>query len=270
MFQKIPFNHQIFTSQYFKKDEISFNLIPYLIKNKENFPSIRVYSDTQSVIILNTDINNPIIVWTRDDFFDFEQLYAFLNATFSENTHFNVMTKNSYYQFFLKKNLVPHATETRISGVYRCSQLNPVPEVGYLDHAKPEEKNSLIQILRDFYAEALPDDSHSPSHFEAQANNFIQNPETHKVWRNASHQITTIGRIEIVNTHARVGRIYTIPEYRGHSYAKMIVQNLTQIAFKKQLTPVLYTNFKYEPSNKCYQAIGFELIETVFTYELKK
>ena len=50
----------------------------------------------------------------------------------------------------------------------------------------------------------------------------------------------------------------------------MLVVELAKITLKNNLMPVLYTNFQYEPSNKCYQAVGFELLNTIYTYSVKK
>ena len=50
----------------------------------------------------------------------------------------------------------------------------------------------------------------------------------------------------------------------------MLVVELTEVTLKNNLTPVLYTNFQYEPSNKCYQAVEFKLLNTIYTYSVKK
>ena len=44
MFKSINLDDKILSSEKFKKDAISFNLIPYLIKNKERYPTIVKYS----------------------------------------------------------------------------------------------------------------------------------------------------------------------------------------------------------------------------------
>ena len=88
MFKLIDFDDKIFTSQQFKKDEISFNIILTLIQKREYFPQIKCYSDQKDVIILNTDANHPVVVWTSENFNDFELIYNFVSKVFSKNEPF--------------------------------------------------------------------------------------------------------------------------------------------------------------------------------------
>ena len=103
MFKLIDFDDKIFTSQQFRKDEISFNLILTLIQKREYFPQIKCYSDQKDVIILNTDANHPVVVWTSENFNDFELIYNFVNKVFSKNEPLNLTAKQSCYQFFQKR-----------------------------------------------------------------------------------------------------------------------------------------------------------------------
>lgn len=270
MFHQIDFNDKIFNSSEYQKDIISFNLIPHFIKNKEKFPDIKCYSDNENVILLNTDENHPVITWTSEKFNDYTNLYNFLKKTFHKNNPLHIMSKKCLYDFYQGNHLILNDATTDIAGIYKCSKLNKVKTDGYLDFAKPDEQELIAKMLQQFNQEAQPNEKRPFSYYLTEAENFVKNTETHKVWKNSNNQITSVGRLEIVNQHARIGRIFTLPEYRGHSYAKMLVQELATIAFKRDLIPVLYTNFKYEPSNRCYQAIGFELLNTIFIYELLK
>ena len=62
----------------------------------------------------------------------------------------------------------------------------------------------------------------------------------------------------------------TIYQLYKHFATDAEVAELAEITLKNNLMPVLYTNFQYEPSNKCYQAVGFELLNTIYTYSVKK
>mgnify|MGYP003295845058 CR=1 FL=1 len=103
MFNSINLDDKILSSEKFKKDAISFNLIPYLIKNKERYPDIRCYSDGKDCVILNTDVNHPVVVWTSSDFSDYESLSCFLYENFSDNKPLTLTTKNDIYKFFNDK-----------------------------------------------------------------------------------------------------------------------------------------------------------------------
>ena len=270
MFNSINLDDKILSSEKFKRDEISFNLIPYLIKNKERYPDIRCYSDGKDCVILNTDINHPVVVWTSSDFSDYESLSCFLYEKFSDNKPLTLTTKHDIYKFFNDKGLVADFDDIRILGVYKCEKLNHIEKRGYIDTAKPEETETIAKMLQSFDNEALPEEQHPFSFYLEKAQSFINCKDTHKVWRDKNTDITSIAYFTPVETNAKIGAVYTVPERRGTSYAKMLVCELSKIILEMNLTPVLYTNFQYEPSNKCYKAIGFELLNTICSYNVKK
>lgn len=270
MFEPINFDNRIFTSQLFKKDEISFNIILTLIKQRENYPEIQCYSDGKDVIILNTDANHPIIIWTSENFNDFESIYNFVSKVFSENVPLSIMAKQSCYQFFQKRNMTSDDENTKILGVYKLDKLIKIEKTGYLDCVKSTDIEIVANMIKAFEEEALPEEKHPISYYLEQANKYTTLVDTHKVWKNENGNIVSIGHINNSENTGRIGQIYTIPEERGKSYAKMLVVELAEIILKNNLTPVLYTNFQYESSNKCYKAIGFELLDTIYIYPVKK
>ena len=173
-------------------------------------------------------------------------------------------------KFFNDKNLVTDFDDIRILGVYKCEKLNHIEKRGYIDTAKPEETETIAKMLQSFDNEALPEEQHPFSFYLEKAQSFINCKDTHKVWRDKNTDITSIAYFTPVETNAKIGAVYTVPEKRGKSYAKMLVCELSEIILNMKLTPVLYTNFQYEPSNKCYKAIGFELLNTICSYNVKK
>lgn len=270
MFKPIDFDDKIFASSQFRKDEISFNLILTLIQKRDLFPQFRCYSDQKDVIILNTDANHPVVVWTSENFNDFESIYNFVSKVFLENEPLIITAKQSCYQFFQKRNWASDDENTKILGVYKLDKLIGVEKHGYLDCVKSTDVEIVANMIKAFDKEALQEEKHPFSYYLEEANKYTTFADTHKVWKNENGNIVSIGHINNSENTGRIGRIYTIPEERGKSYAKMLVAELAKITLKNNLIPVLYTNFQYEPSNKCYQAIGFELLNTIYTYPVKK
>lgn len=270
MFKLIKHTHPILKSEKFKKDEISFNILLAIIQDYKKYPDMKCYSDEKDCFLLNTDEKHPVIIWTSSDFNRYEDLYRFLIKTFFYLSPLNLMTNKKCYQFFKSKDSINTSAHIDTAGVYECKKLNPIEFKGQIDVPTPSEKEIIFQMIKDFYYEADQDKGYSDSYYMELSNTFINQPETHKVWRDETGEIASIGRLQIVDDKARIGRVYTLPEKRGKSYAKMLVYKLTQLAFEKELLPVLYTNFDYEPSNKCYQAIGFKLLENILIYSIKK
>ena len=270
MFKAINFNDDILSSPDFKNDEISFSLIPSLIRNKDRYPEIKCFSDGKDCVMLNTDADHPVVIWTSKSFNNYDGLYSFLTETFSDNTPLMVTTKPEVYQFFKNNNRLADSQDTKILGAYKCDKLNHIEKSGYIDSAKAEEKEIIAKMIEGFQKEALPEEKHSFSYYLEQADRYIKIKDMNKIWRDENGNITSIGHIKTVDTTARISQIYTLPDKRGKSYAKMLVSELAEIILKNDLTPVLYTNFQYEPSNRCYKAVGFELLDTIYTFKLKK
>ena len=270
MFKPIKTDDKILNSSKFNQDKITFNILISLINRKNNFPDIRIYSDDENCLLLNTDTDHPVIIWNTEDFNEYEKLYCFLNQNFSQNNPLSLMTKQSCYQFFQNKDWLENSTKTDVLAAYKCTRLNNISKTGYLDSAKPQDIDLIAQMLQKFYQEALPYEKNTFSDCLELAKSFVNYPDTHKVWKDPNGQIATIARIENANSMARIGFVFTLPEKRGYSYAKYLVHSLVEIALDMKLIPVLYANFQYEPSNKCYQAVGFELIGKVYSYNIKK
>lgn len=270
MLKKISGSHLIFSSHKFMKDAISFNLISSILTHPEKYPDTQIFSDENDIILLNTDPNHPVLIWTSDDFNEYETLYTFLIEIFSKNSPLSLTTKKECYQFFKNKNLINEKASQYSLGVYKCKNLKPVSLNGYLSIASNKDFDLITQMIQQFYNESQPEENNPLSYYQEIAQSFINQTQTHKVWRNTEGKITSVGRIDISKNNARIGRIYTLPEERGKSYAKMLVQELTKIAFQMNLTPVLYTNYEYEPSNRCYQKIGYELLNVIPSYAIHK
>ncbi len=82
-------------------------------------------------------------------------------------------------------------------------------------------------------------------------------------WKNKDNIIVSIGYYKTINNKAEICGIYTNPKYRRNNYASNLVYNITKELINKNFEPILYTNYNYEPSNKTYVNIGYELIEVI-------
>jgi predicted GNAT family acetyltransferase len=59
---------------------------------------------------------------------------------------------------------------------------------------------------------------------------------------------------------ARIGPVYTPPEYRGHGYGSAVTAAATAAVLAAGAVPVLYTDLANPTSNKIYQAIGYRAV----------
>ncbi len=94
-----------------------------------------------------------------------------------------------------------------------------------------------------------------------QRNSFL-----HCIWRDTNERLVAIAHMSIDKNYSRISGIYTQHEDRGKSYAKMLVHYLTFLSFQESKKVMLFTDYDYLPSNRCYQAIGYESNCTIVNF----
>ena len=268
MYHQISNNHILFKSEAFCKDALAFNLMTTILENTECYPDTKCFSNEKNCIFVNTDAQHPIIVWTSDDFQDFEKLYQFIQTEFSQNKPFSLICKQQLFDFYKEKNIGP-ITHIETIGVYQYDTDLPLQYNGFADNIQSTETEKLAEMIYQFYHESKADVGKSRQDCIQVAQKFITNPN-YKIWRNTEGKIVAFARYRTSNSINRIGMVYTRPEERGKSYAKMIVHYLTQKIRQEKKIPILYTDFNYLPSNKCYTAIGYKLTNKIFSFTIQK
>lgn len=268
MFHEISRNHLIFNSKSFLADSLAFNLMSTILADTEHYPDTICLSDEKSCILVNTDNQHPIIIWTSDDFQHFETLYQFIQTQFQNNNPLSFICKEAVFDFYQTKQC--HSFENiEVMGVYICNNPSDIAYVGYPDNIQQNEVETVAEMAYQFYLESMGDNYKSFQDCMQDAQKFVTD-SNYKVWRNPEGKIVSLARIRLSDNINRIGMVYTLPEERGKSYAKMLVHYLTKQIKEKNKTPVLYTDFSYEPSNKCYTKIGYRLINKIVNFSIQK
>ncbi len=267
MFNKIKRDDNIFKSELFLQDAIAFNVMISIIENIVRYPTPKIFSNGRDCIIVNSDPEHPVIVWTADSFKDYEGVFHFVDSEFKNNNPFKIMSKMELYNFLNARNKVDNSNK-KILGAYQCKNLNDIEYVGRADNITREEI-SVVAGLIALFGKETGENVGTEENIVSDAESFINNP-LNKVWRDTNNKIVALARIRITEKYARTGLVITDVNERGKSYAKMLVHFLAQHAMNIGKTPVIFTDFDYVPSNKCYKAVGYELRSTLANYELKK
>lgn len=264
MFQKIERNDGIFQSDLFLKDSMAFCVIEAILSDTIKYPSPKLFSDGKDCVIVNSDPDHAVIVWTSDDFRAQDELYDFIKKEFHGNSVFKIMAKKSFYDYLVEHHKIPRL-EVQTLGVYSCIKLNDIKYFGHPDHAKPEETDQIARMLVNFDHETGENPNTKLSDYADYVNEFVVNPMCF-VWRGPDEKVVAIANLRINDHYSRVGRVYTNAEERGKSYAKMIVHYLTSQIFERGKKAMIFTNYDYAPSNRCYQAIGYQLNCTIVNF----
>ena len=264
IFQEIKRDDAIFFSEPFKKDSTSFAVMESILLNAEKYPAPKIFSNFQNCVIVNSDPEHAVIVWTTDDFHEKEELYNFIKNEFCSNKIFKIMAKKNFYDALLSSKKIP-PLDIQTLGVYSCNKLNNIFYIGHPDQATAKEVKEVAQMVVDFHIETGENKEAKLSDYLTYAQDFVTDPNF-KVWRDECEKIVAIANNRINDRHPRIGCVYTKKEERGKSYAKMLVHYLTCQTLAQGKTAMLYTNFDYEPSNRCYQAIGYRLKNTIVNF----
>lgn len=267
MFKKIERNDDIFKSKLFLQDAIPFSVMISIVESVDRYSNPKVISNGNDCIIVNSDFEHPVIVWTADSFNDYEALRSFVNDEFRNNNPLKVMSKMAFYDFLKAKDKIDNS-DVKILGAYQCNKLKNIEYVGRPDNATKEELPIVAELYALFGQETGEDKNATVENSMLKAESFINNSLC-KVWRDSDNKIVAITRIRASEKYARLGYVITNPDERGKSYAKMLVHYMTQYARNSDKIPMLFTDFNYAPSNKCYKAVGYNLVCTIANYKLR-
>ncbi len=264
IFKKIERNENIFQSELFLRDSMAFCIMESIRDDVERYPEAKFFSDGKNCIVVNSDPNHSIIVWTADNFSAKDELFDFIKQEFKNNLPFKIMAKKEFYDYLVENHKIPNLNIQTL-GVYSCPKLNDVQYVGHPDNARPEEVEQVAQMLVNFDRETGENPNAQLSDYLPAAQDYTSAP-MNCVWRDEEEKLVAIAKLKTNVKYPRISQVYTLPNERGKSYAKMLVHYLTVQALKSGKAPMLFTDFDYEPSNRCYQAIGYELNCTIVNF----
>jgi len=78
------------------------------------------------------------------------------------------------------------------------------------------------------------------------------------IWRNEEGKIVCMANYSEVDGQAKLSHVYTPVDERGKGYAANLIYSMTNDLLKRDLVPLLYTDYNYIPSNKAYINAGYE------------
>ncbi len=270
MFSKTDRNDAIFKSEAFLKDGISFNIMVSILEDAKRFESARIYTNGKDCAMMNSSAEYPVVIWMDETFSDYEVLYDFLLKEFSDYHPLRFMSNFSFYNFLNKGGFLEEKKGEPIElGSYHCFSLNKRAYCGYADKIKPEEVKLIAQMISDFCIETGLFERPSSEACLKEAQEFLED-ENGYVWRDETGKLVSMLACKEMKDYIRISRVMTLKEERGKSYAKMLVHFMTKRALKTGKKVILFTNFNYNSSNKCYQKVGYEFREKIYNFFVRQ
>lgn len=142
-----------------------------------------------------------------------------------------------------------------------------VPPVGVPGTLRPPleaEKDLLAVWIRQFGAEAVPDDP--PPDALGILDRAFAGKTTLRVWDHGG-PVSLAGSSRASACGATVSLVYTPPEHRSHGYASACVAGLSQVLLDQgYMFCTLYTDLANPTSNKIYRQIGYQPLGDAAVY----
>jgi predicted GNAT family acetyltransferase len=146
-------------------------------------------------------------------------------------------------------------------GVYAAREIR-VPDVpGVMRLATMDDLDLIVAWIRDFSAEALPDDAPQGDAVEGTARRLQSERAGTALWEVDGRAVSMCGYGGSTPHGIRIGPVYTPPELRGRGYGSAV----TAAASKRLLDGgrdycFLYTDLANPTSNRIYMRIGYEFV----------
>jgi len=155
--------------------------------------------------------------------------------------------------------------------IFRCRRVvSPPPVAGAPRRPGRPDRELLVDWLKAFMAEAMPDGTPRPA--EEAVDDYLARPgiEGAYLWDDGRPASLAACGNPTPNG-VRIGPVYTPPELRGRGYASALVAALTQLLLDsgRELC-FLFTDIANPTSNKIYQRIGYEPVADVDEYRFSE
>ena len=122
MYRRILKDNKIFSSQEFKNDRYKYYIALKIISSVDS----NIYSDESNYIILQSNSNTPIWVWTKDniDKSYINEIFECINKFF--NSKSKITCKQEFYNLLLNNKIIPIDKENYFemgSGLYKTNYI---------------------------------------------------------------------------------------------------------------------------------------------------
>lgn len=222
-----------------------------------------IFTDHENVIICYSNAPFPVWVWCKDTE-NAESLNLIVQCIREhlpfEKGHYHIMSEKLWQA--LKNATYFENTYIDIDMLsYRLDNILPVDKIadGKIELADTTDIDIFAGFFHDFELEAEGID-HEMEYCREHMDEAIERNQLF-AWRNEQNQLVAMTQNVKTDNFARLSAVYTAPEYRRKGYAYNLVHSLCKTAVQSGMTPILYADSSYGPSNECYKKIGFTLVD---------
>ena len=256
MIKNIKPNDKIFNSKEFQKDKYKF----YIILKNLSSNELELYSDEENYIICRGSKQWPTWIWTKDNF-DKSIISEIEKAIemYLTNNKDKFTCKKELYDLLIKRNFKYINKEDYFEmGFLICHKTKKPKECdGILSRPTEDDRETLEKYWYDDNIEMNGIDPITKEQAKQDVDEFLKDDKFY-VLRNKQNKIVCMANYGITENQAKLSHAYTPPEERKKGYAANLIYLMTNELLEKGLIPLLYTDYKYIPSNKAYINAGYE------------
>lgn len=249
----------------YQNEKNKFYLLNLISRTEGNM----LYSDLESYIIGRSKVGLPTWIWTIDGITTNQILMLKEDLElFLEDGENKFTTKKELYELIKKEYDTSSYFEM---GYLVCTNpIKPNNMKGIYTNPNYGDKMTLAKMWIDNEKE-MEDINISQEEALETVEEWIKSNNFY-VLKNNSGKIVCMAGYSRLDDTAKITHVYTPKEERGKGYCKSLIYQLTKRLLDEGLIPLLYTDYKYEASNKAYKDIGYtdEGILINFNISMKK
>ncbi len=168
-------------------------------------------------------------------------------------------------------NVVAH--KDMAQGVFAISRVIGVPFApGSARPADPDDADLVVDWLREFVAEALPNEPHDEEQLSRAVEGALSGhgPRGYWLWENDDRRVSMSGHGSPTGSGIRIGGVYTPPEERRNGYAAALVATQSRWLLDNGYDfCFLFTDLANPTSNAIYERIGYRQVAEAASYRFE-
>lgn len=245
-----------------------------VLKRILNGPCKLISTNHKNLIVCLSEDRFPVWLWTPDDANLEEKERAWDAVTeffpITDGYRYNLKYDLADFFIFKAKERGINLKIARNMLAYECQ--NPIAPkntaAGHIYLCGRGDLNEAAKLIKAFHEDTGINKSDDEKALNA-AKKYIESVRFF-FWKDDFERTVACCSYAPSGDLASVSGVYTIPEYRRNHYAENLVYQVSKIIKSAGLTPTLYTDADYAPSNACYEKIGYAIKGKLCTIEAEK
>lgn len=266
MIKKIDGENLIFKTDEFIRDKYKFYIALKILSDKSSI----IYSNEKDYVIMQSDSNRPIWIWTKNDIEStmINEIVEAINLYYKHDS--KITCKKEFYDLLLKYNndLIDADKYFEMGTLYCSKTTQPKTCDGYMEIATIKD----LDVIADYwYRDNLEteDMSMNIERAKADAKEMIESGTTY-ILKNKDNKIVCMASYNQILDVAKINHVYTPTEERRKGYCANLIYELSNMLLSKGITPMLYTDYNYIPSNRSYMNAGYVKDGVLVSFYLKE